>query len=362
MLSCGAALCNSQIDHPAAIACEYRIILDIGCVEILIRPLLSLGVTSRMSMGNVSKLARVAEDADVHGIWIGEDISRGSDVFVVASVTMRKAPSKNIGIGITSPLVHNISTIARAAGALSEIDPAKFRLGLGMGGLHDLARLGVRVERPVAVLRNAVKVLRCIWAGETLTLKGEFIDVHQFAARYKPEGTIPIYLGVRGPKLLQLASLVADGVILSGPISYIEKAIKTVRTAASSGNLRSSPRIVVWLPTLLIRKKSDRRMARAVAATVIADTPQGVMQMAAIPHEAVQHVQKVTKECGYVAASKWVTEELLDSFTISGDARHITYVFESLAEMGAEEVVFGPPYGSHPVRSLREVVKAWDHV
>jgi len=51
--------------------------------------------------------------------------------------------------------------------------------------------------------------------------------------------------------------------------------------------------------------------------------------------------------------------ELVDAFTISGNADHISQVFESLARMGANEVVFGPPYGSPLVRSINEVATAW---
>jgi len=326
------------------------------------RAVLDLGLASSASMSQILRLAAVAERTGVHGIWIGEDIGRGYDIFTQASIMMLNAPTKNIGIGVTSPKVRNISTIARAAAALREIDPARFRLGLGVGGLQDLARLGLTVEKPVAMLKESVDALRRIWAGETLTLRGETFHLRQFLARYRPGFSIPLYLGVRGPSLLRLAGRIADGVILSGPLAYLKKALEMVRTGAIGGGSTSRPRSVVWLPTLVVRTKMDRELAKAVAATVIADTPPSVLEMAGISDNAVERIRKTARQRSYRAASKHVTKELLDSFTISGDAKYICEVFQSLAKLGADEVVFGPPYGSSVGRSIHEVIRAWERL
>lgn len=326
------------------------------------RAAIDLGVTSRAPLSLILRIASAAEGSGLYGVWIGEDIGRGGDVFLQASVTMLNAPTKKVGIGITSPRVRNISTIARAAATLREIGPVRFRLGLGVGGLQDLARLGLTTEEPVAMLRDAVDALRRIWAGETLTLKGETFDLRQFLARYRPGFSIPLYLGVRGPSLLRLAGRIADGVILSGPLAYLKKALEIVRTEATRRGSGSSLRTVIWLPTLVIRRRNDRELAKVVAATVIADTPPSVLEMADISEDAVESLRKIARERSYEAAAEHVTNELLDSFTISGDARHISQVFQSLVELGADEIVFGPPYGRPLISSIREVVKAWEHL
>jgi alkanesulfonate monooxygenase SsuD/methylene tetrahydromethanopterin reductase-like flavin-dependent oxidoreductase (luciferase family) len=167
---------------------------------------------------------------------------------------------------------------------------------------------------------------------------------------------------VRGPSLLRLAGRIADGVILSGPLAYLKKALEMVRTSAIEQGLRSGPRSVIWLPTVVVRKKTDMELAKVVAATVIADTPPSVLEMAGISDNAVERVRRTARERGYTAASKHVAKELLDSFTISGDAKHLSHVFRSLAKLGAEEIVLGPPYGSPLARSIHEVVRAWERL
>jgi len=313
-----------------------------------------------MSLRQIRGVASIANRSAVHGIWLAEDIDTAADVFVQAGIAMRSAPNKRIGVGVTSPVVHNISTIARASAALREIDPKRFRLGLGVGSVQGLARLAVEVRRPCKVLKETYEALRGICNGETVTLKGECFELNKYLARYRPRFTIPVYLGVRGRALLRLAGRMADGVILGGPIRYVEKAICIVHDEATLRRSGRRSAVVVWLPTLIARNRIDRNLARTVAAIAIADTPTSVLKMAGISDLAVVDVQRTAREHGYDAASQYVTEELLNSFTISGEAEQICEVFQLLAKLGADEVIFGPPYGRAIFRSIREVVRAWE--
>lgn len=328
------------------------------------RAALDLGVTSSAPISRILRIATTADRSDIYGIWVGEEIGRGCDVFAQASITMLKAPSKNLGLVVASPIVRNITTIARAAASLREIDPARFRLGLGVGqfALQDLARLGLTVEKPVTMLRDAVSILRRIWAGETLTFKTGIFDLRQLLARYRPGFRIPLYLNVRAPKLLRLAARIADGVILSGPLAYLEKAIAIVRDETHRRSARSTLRIVVWVPALVVRTRTDRQLAKVAASTAIAGTPPNVTQMAEISEDAAERVRRTTRERGYRAASRYVTEELLQSFVVSADARHISQVFHSLVDLGAHEIVFAPLNGRRIIRSIREVIEAWERL
>jgi len=289
---------------------------------------------------------------------MGEDIRTCRDVFLHTFRIAGLAPSKRAGIGVTSPLLRNITTIARAAAALNEVNSSQFRLGLGVGGLQDLARLGITVTRPVQAMESAVEVLRNIWSGQILTLKTETTELEQYQARYCSSTSIPIYLGVRGQHLLRLAGKVADGIILSGPVTYLEKAIRIVRNHPAR-QLPTSPRIVVWLPTVLTITKKDLRLAKSATATVIADTPKSVLEMDEVSQEALW-LQETVRRRGYAIASTAVTDNLLNHFAIAGNAERICGVFESLGRLGADEVVFGPPYGRRPLASVREVAEMWE--
>jgi len=323
------------------------------------RAALDVGITTNLPMEHILKIASFAERSSAYGIWIGEDINRRYDIFSLTSAVMLNAPSKTVGIGVTSPAIHNITTIARAAAALEQTAPGRFRLGIGVGGLQDLARNGITVEKPVAMLRDASETLRNIWRGSTINQKGKTFQLKSYAARYKLAQPIPLHFGVRGPKLLKLASRVADGVILSGPLPYIQRAISTIKSAVPDRSLAGDFRFTVWLPTLIVGKTTSKKFAKVVAATVIADTTAEVFDLAGISEPAIEKIQRTARRRDYQAAAKYVTEKLLDSFTISGNPRQVCEVFHSMQKLGADEVVFGPPYGHPILEAIDEVVKTW---
>lgn len=322
---------------------------------------LDLGLTSGMPLKHIVKLSGVAEKHSVHRVWIGEDITMPHDVFVAASAILLRFNKLNVGIGITSPLVRNVSTIARAAASLSEVgDLNRFTIGLGVGGLQDLSRLGVKITNAQDTLRNAAALLKRMWEGETLSFNKESFRFRHYHPRYALGRQLSIFFGVRGPKLLRLAGEVGDGVILSGPKTYIKKAIHIVQEG-----IRKSERparnfqFVLWVPTVLVEKLGDLTLVKNTIVFVLADTPREVLELAGLKSDEVNEIREVYQKHGIARASKLVTPILLEEFVIHGDSRQILENFEAFEKSGINEVVFGPPYGASPQTAVNKLAESW---
>jgi alkanesulfonate monooxygenase SsuD/methylene tetrahydromethanopterin reductase-like flavin-dependent oxidoreductase (luciferase family) len=68
----------------------------------------------------------------------------------------------------------------------------------------------------VAQLREAVQVIRAVLSGERVTFEGEFYRIRNFRLTLPlPPRPVRLYLGALGPKMLELAGEVADGVLLN---------------------------------------------------------------------------------------------------------------------------------------------------
>jgi alkanesulfonate monooxygenase SsuD/methylene tetrahydromethanopterin reductase-like flavin-dependent oxidoreductase (luciferase family) len=322
---------------------------------------IDLGVTSGMQLKQILGLARLANKAGFDNVWIGDDICLPHDVFTVASIVLLDCPQMNVGIGITSPLIRNISTIARASVSLVEIGGSRpFRLGLGIGGLQDLARLGINVKNHKCVMRNAVTLLRRIWKGETLSFQSAPFVLEDYHTGYVLDSQIQIFFGVRGPRLLKLAGERADGVILSGPKIYLEKAIRLVKESVEkSSEPTRNFQLVVWVPTILIQKQSDLKFAERTVAFVLADTPKKVLEMAKLDQDRVEKIKTAYQKSGIEKASTLVTKELIEKVAIRGSATQICGSFQSLERLGVQEVVFGPPYGLDPDAAITGLGQAW---
>jgi len=322
--------------------------------------LLDLGVTSGTSL-NVVRLSGLAQKLGFHCLWIGEDIHARRDVFTLASTALLQTSKIKVGIGITSPLIRNVSSIARASVTLTEIGgDDRFILGLGVGGLQDLAKLGVSVDKPDVLLRDAVDLLRRMWRGETITFKSGHFKLEHYYTRYGLGYHVPIFLGVRGPKLLELAGEIADGVIISGPKKYLRKAIGLVKKGIGrSENPKKAFRFVVWVPTILTERKLDVNLVKKSVAFVLTDTPRNVLEMAELNIDRVERIKQAFERLGLARASRLVTDELIQETAMHGSPQQLCKAFESLENLGADEVVFGPPYGVNKERAIVRLSRAW---
>ena len=319
-----------------------------------------MGLTTSASIERIKWVTERADNLGFQSVWIGEDIGRPQDIFTSTSLILLGTRRAIVGIGVTSPLIRNITTLARAAAALDEISPGRFRLGLGVGGIQDLTTLGIKVEKPVEYMRRTVRLLRAIWKNKDQRLSDEELRVRDYKPQFRSANDIPIFMGVRGPKLLALASEIADGLILSGPKRYIQESVRLVLDRRAALNLdRSKFTFVLWAPTILLRDRNDLGLVKKVVAIVVADTPHSVLKMAGIAEDDVKKFQTKIAEKGVEEAASNISDRLIDQFCISGDADGICRSFKDYSKLGIDEAVFGPPYGRDSRDAIAEIAEAW---
>ena len=316
----------------------------------------SIGITTHMGVKATGWIAQNSDSLGARSIWIGEDIALGQETFVLTAATLLQSKEVRVGTGIIPVTVHNISTLARASVTLDEIGGGRFAFGLGIGGIQDLEKHGIHVKKPVTELRKSVRTLRRLWAGETLDSSGEKFLLRDFSLGQTTPINIPVFLGVRGPKMLKLTGKVADGVILSGPFDYLRHAIKLVNDAAEqAGRSKDDVEKVVWVPTIPTFKGIQEKVARRVVALVIADTPDAVLDLLAVDREKVNRVRETVAASSPKEGAEYVDDELLDIFSISGTMEHMVDRFEKVASIGATEVVIGPPFSGDWREALIEI-------
>ncbi|HTX28121.1 MAG TPA: LLM class flavin-dependent oxidoreductase [Streptosporangiaceae bacterium] len=107
--------------------------------------------------------------------------------------------------------------LAMQAATVGEISQGRFVLGIGTGGYGAgfWASVGLP-DRPIAVMRDYLTVLRGLLAGQTITYEGPALRVRGASlggAAGLPR--VPAYLGALGPQMLRLAGEQADGALLN---------------------------------------------------------------------------------------------------------------------------------------------------
>jgi 5,10-methylenetetrahydromethanopterin reductase len=122
--------------------------------------------------------------------------------------------------GITPYRTRHVTLLATTFRTLDRLAPGRIRVALGTGAEPVAIHCGLNAAKPVAAMREVVTALRGLLSGQQVTLKGEY--VHVDGLQLEPdEGEapgsarpIPIYIGAKKEKMLQLAGELTDGVFL----------------------------------------------------------------------------------------------------------------------------------------------------
>lgn len=149
-----------------------------------------------------------ADAAGIDEVWIADEgVMR--DPVVVFAAAARSTRRVRMGIGITSPALRHPGAIAATVASLDELSGGRMMLGFGVGGEQSLGPFGLAVERPVALVRDALSTARAVLQ----RVDSDGYSVPDFAA---PARDVPLYVASRGEQINRLASRHADGVFLSG--------------------------------------------------------------------------------------------------------------------------------------------------
>ena len=195
---------------------------------------IGLGLLGAPSVPEMVTLAQVAERCGYESVWVAETrIMRDAIVpcAAIAAATSRlKVATGIVNVYTRGPVLTAISFVS-----LEELAPGRIIMGLGPGSPLVLEPQGYGFDKPVTRLRETIDVVQRLHRGERVDFTGKTMELHgaQLEARL-PREHIPLYLGVTGPRALELAGETADGVMLNAfmPTTYVQRAIERVSAGA----------------------------------------------------------------------------------------------------------------------------------
>lgn len=160
-------------------------------------------------------IAQRAEQAGIAEIWVSEDyFERGA--FAVASAVAVATCKARVGVGVVNPWTRHPMLTAMEFAGLDELTAGRAVLGLGASNrvwMQD--RCGLSFRSPLQALEESVHIVRAALAGEQVSVTGRHFMVDA-ALSFTPRRTsVPIYLGAKGRRALDLTGRIADGVLLS---------------------------------------------------------------------------------------------------------------------------------------------------
>jgi alkanesulfonate monooxygenase SsuD/methylene tetrahydromethanopterin reductase-like flavin-dependent oxidoreductase (luciferase family) len=182
--------------------------------------------------GDLGASIALAQRADALGydsIWVTHGVGR--EALLTLSAYAHVAPRAGLGTGVIPIHPRHPVLLAQEALTLSEISRGRLLLGIGVSHVPSMAgSLGLDMARPLDVMREYVSVLRAALSG-VVEHDGARYRAHWQSGVPRLPAPPPIFLAALGPRMLELAGEIADGVVLwlTAP-DYIERvAVPAIR-------------------------------------------------------------------------------------------------------------------------------------
>jgi 5,10-methylenetetrahydromethanopterin reductase len=295
-------------------------------------------------------LIQEAEALGYDFAWI-PDQTFFRDPYVLMAAAALNTERIHIGVGVTNPYTRHPAMTARAIATLDELAPGRIHLGIGAGNHKELLHpLGIDGAHAGPKCREMALLVRELLSGEVAHFEGDHFRTVGIEMDFKPRPDIPIYIAGRGPRVLQAAGEVADGVIIGSLCTPpgIAFALEHARAGAGiAGRDLSAIEVVSWVTCQIT---PDREAAlnnlKPLMAHLIGGAPLPVLQAIGLPPEVIDAIKTTYREQGIPQAAEHVTPECIDAFALVGDAEHISRQIQALQGAGVTQLAMLMPPGS----------------
>lgn len=201
---------------------------------------------------SIASRAVEAERAGFDSAWVIEDYyswEAFGSLGYVAAVT----ETIDLGIGVTTPYVRSAPLLASSAATLDQFSNGRLILGMGRSSGTMLGQIGIEDRKPFATMREYIEAMRLLWRGGEVSYDGQVVKIDRIVPDMVPmRSNVPIVIGAMGPRMLELAGEIADGVVLTGfsPPAFVTWAVERVAAGARrAGRDPSEVEIIVMVAT-----------------------------------------------------------------------------------------------------------------
>jgi len=294
----------------------------------------------RMPVADIIECAKAAEKAGFRYISVAESFYR--DGAVLAAALASNTTEVRFGTSVFPIYTRTPFQLAMATATLQEVSGGRIGyLGLGVGYRSRTENyFGIRIERPRQRIREYVEIIRLLLSGQDVSYQGQFFQFRGFPRLVEQPLEIPLYFGSSGPKMLQLAGEVADGVILNSIVTpeHLRHAQELLSQGAK--HARRDP-AALRIASSVIYAVSDNQeeAARAAKEDILfyLGYPEvnPMLEQSEFLEEA-ELLRRVNSQEGKEKALELMSQQMLDSLAIYGDEQHCKARLRELINLGLD--------------------------
>jgi 5,10-methylenetetrahydromethanopterin reductase len=307
------------------------------------------------------KLVKLAEELGFDIAGIGDSQSLYRDVYVCEALVATGTSRIRFGSRVINPKTRHPAVAASAAATIEELAPGRTMIGIGTGD-SSVDNIGVKPGTH-AELVSYIKTIRELLASGASVYNSAPCKLTWF------RGRIPIYIAASGPKTLQLAGEVADGVVINTGLSpeVVADTINHVKIGCARVGRRLDEIDMWWIPQANIAKSKaealdEIAMTLASAGSQLSRfTAEGKHIPPHLMDKVVElgrrynsgHHDKPEGDNGRLIKDLGLIDYLADRFAVAGTAEDCVKKLQSAIDAGARQFWMSFHF-SHKARFMRD--------
>ncbi len=285
--------------------------------------------------------------ADKNGFeqyWIAENQFIHLDPYVCLALCASKTSRVKLATGVTNTVFRHPSTIAGAMACIDRLSGGRALLCLGSGDTP-VYMAGLKAAS-VREMEDAVRLIKSLTAGVPTKVEKREV-VMKISKR-----TLPVYLAAEGPKTLQAAGRVADGVLIGAGFEpeVIKWALGSLEEGAKQAGRRLSD--VEIMAAGLVNIAKDRKEARDGVRGRLANRAHHNFRFTyeTVPAEHLEEVKNWMKlfdiddALNEAKQRERLPEYLVDRFSLTGTVQDVTNAVENIRRLGIDHIMIDPPF------------------
>jgi len=277
------------------------------------------------------------------------------NAFPVMAVIANNTKKVRIGTAVTEIFRHHPALLAHLIITLDHISKGRMILGIGFGEGENIKPYGIKWEKPVSRLEEAIKIIKLLWKNDKkVDFDGKFWKLNDAVLSLKPyrkRKTPPIWVGAHGPKMLELTGKLGDGWLPWAPsLEDYKEGLEKIQTHAKKEGRNPdeiTPGVVLAIVADENREECDRMLKSPLAKNQLLVGSSEFFQSYGISHPLGDDFRgvydfiptKFDKETLMEAYDK-ITLEMCKDVYVNGSTDEIIEKVEEFIKIGAKHIVF----------------------
>ncbi len=288
---------------------------------------------------------KVAEEVgfDIAGVADSQSLYR--DVYVCEGLVATNTQRIRFGSRVINPLTRHPAVAASAAATIAELAPGRTMIGVGTGD-SAVYNIGLRPSTHAELIAYIKAIRELLTTGKTV-YNGAPCNLTWY------RGRIPIYIAASGPKTLQLAGEIADGVVINTGLlpEIVRDSIAQVKIGCDRAGRNLDEIDMWWLP--LTNVASDKAKAVDEIAMTLASAGSHLSRFTVKGKHIPEHLMDKVKLLGEryrsdqhdkpdsvnreIIKELGLLDYLADRFSVAGTPKDCIAKLEHAIEAGARQ-------------------------